>query len=184
MGFPHAKQSTTKYHFPGIVNFGIAGPPFAVVGCNDPRRRIPAWRNIIITPTRRAMTCGATSHQEPHITSGARDALVGCWREQFYASPNYPRLRLPPASMPSMVLSNAVLLIPCRDVVISMVTDSPAFRIQIRRWAKPSRPYTWEIHSVDETKCLARSSNDFPTRGSAKKAARKALQRILTGLSK
>ena len=27
MGFPQAKQSTTKYHFPGTVNFGIAGPP-------------------------------------------------------------------------------------------------------------------------------------------------------------
>jgi hypothetical protein len=64
-------------------------------------------------------------------------------------------------------------------MAISMDNDSPAFRIQIRRWAKPSRPYTWEIHSVEEPKCLARSSNDFPTRGSATKAARKALQRIL-----
>jgi hypothetical protein len=26
MGLPHVKQSTTKYHFPGIVNFDIAGP--------------------------------------------------------------------------------------------------------------------------------------------------------------
>ena len=26
MGFSQAKQSTTKYHFPGTVNFGIAGP--------------------------------------------------------------------------------------------------------------------------------------------------------------
>jgi hypothetical protein len=31
MGFPQAKQSTTKYHFPGVVNFGITGP-FAVIG--------------------------------------------------------------------------------------------------------------------------------------------------------
>jgi hypothetical protein len=26
MGFPQAKQSTTKYHFPGVVKFGIASP--------------------------------------------------------------------------------------------------------------------------------------------------------------
>jgi hypothetical protein len=27
MGFPQAKQSTTKYRLPGVVNFGITGPP-------------------------------------------------------------------------------------------------------------------------------------------------------------
>jgi hypothetical protein len=64
-----------------------------------------------------------------------------------------------------------------------MDKDFPAFRIQIRRWAKPSRPYTWEIHGVEEPKCLARGLNEFPTRGSARKAARKALQRILTQAS-
>jgi hypothetical protein len=31
MGFPQAKQSTTKYHFPGVVCFGITGP-IAVIG--------------------------------------------------------------------------------------------------------------------------------------------------------
>jgi hypothetical protein len=31
MGFPQAKQSTTKYHLPGVVNFGITSP-LAVIG--------------------------------------------------------------------------------------------------------------------------------------------------------
>jgi hypothetical protein len=77
-----------------------------------------------------------------------------------------------------------MLAAPVGMPLFSMAKDSVPFRIQIRRWAKPSRPYTWEIHSLDEPKCLARSSNDFPTRGSATKAARKTLQRILTQTSK
>lgn len=75
------------------------------------------------------------------------------------------------ASMASMALYNAVLLRCCRNGAISMDKDSPAFRMQIRRWAKPSRPYTWEIHGVEEPKCLARGSNEFPTRGGGEKSS-------------
>ena len=58
-----------------------------------------------------------------------------------------------------------------------MVNDFTPLRIEIRRWEKPSRPYTWEIWA-SETKCVERGSSEYPTRGSAAKAARRALLRI------
>jgi hypothetical protein len=58
-----------------------------------------------------------------------------------------------------------------------MVNDFIPLRIEIRRWEKPSRPYTWEIWA-SETKCVERGSGEYPTRGSAAKAARRALRRI------
>jgi hypothetical protein len=59
----------------------------------------------------------------------------------------------------------------------SCIDDFTPLRIEIRRWEKPSRPYTWEIWA-SETKCVERSSYEYPTRGSAAKAARRALLRI------
>jgi hypothetical protein len=61
--------------------------------------------------------------------------------------------------------------------------DSSPFRIQIRRREKPSRPYTWEIRGASETKCVERGSYEYPTRGAAMKAARRALLRILVQYS-
>jgi hypothetical protein len=58
-----------------------------------------------------------------------------------------------------------------------MVNDFAPLRIKIRRWEKPSRPYTWEIWT-SETNCVERGSGEYPTRGSAAKAARRALLRI------
>jgi hypothetical protein len=60
-----------------------------------------------------------------------------------------------------------------------MVNDFAPLRIKIRRWEKPSRPYTWEIWA-SETKCVERGSSEYPTRGSAAKAARKALLRAIS----
>jgi hypothetical protein len=76
-----------------------------------------------------------------------------------------------------MALNNAVLwtLSHCR--LLSMVNDFIPLRIEIRRWEKPSRPYTWEIWA-SETKCVERGSYEYPTRGSPPKAARRALLRI------
>jgi hypothetical protein len=59
-----------------------------------------------------------------------------------------------------------------------MVNDFGPLYIQIRRWEKPSRPYTWEIWT-SETICVERSSAEYPTRGSAAKAAKRALRRII-----
>jgi hypothetical protein len=58
-----------------------------------------------------------------------------------------------------------------------MVNDVAPLRIKIRRWEKPSRPYTWEIWASG-TKCVERGSSEYPTRGSAAKAVRRALLRI------
>jgi len=62
--------------------------------------------------------------------------------------------------------------------------DFSPFRIQIRRREKPSRPYTWEIRGASQTKCVERGSYEYPTRGAAMKAARRALLRILVQYSK
>ena len=62
--------------------------------------------------------------------------------------------------------------------------DSSPFHIQIRRREKPSRPYTWEIRGASQTKCVERGSYEYPTRGAAMKAARRALLRIVVQYSK
>ena len=59
-----------------------------------------------------------------------------------------------------------------------MVNDFGPLHIQIRRSEKPSRPYTWEIWT-SQTICVERSSAEYPTRGSAVKAAKRALRRII-----
>jgi hypothetical protein len=60
-----------------------------------------------------------------------------------------------------------------------MTTDSTDFRIEIRHCITPSHAYIWEIYSVSKLKRVKRSSRSYPTRGTAIKAGKKALLRMI-----
>jgi len=60
-----------------------------------------------------------------------------------------------------------------------MTTDSTDFRIEIRHCIVPSHAYIWEIYSVRKLKRVKRSSRSYPTRGTAMKAGKKALLRMI-----
>jgi hypothetical protein len=61
-----------------------------------------------------------------------------------------------------------------------MTTDSTDFRIEIRHCIRPSHAYIWEIYSIRVLKRVKRSSRSYPTRGTAMRAGKKALNRVLT----
>ena len=56
--------------------------------------------------------------------------------------------------------------------------DAVGLRIHIRRGAKLPTPFLWEIYLGNEERCISRSNVGYPTRGSARKAAKAALQRL------
>jgi hypothetical protein len=57
-----------------------------------------------------------------------------------------------------------------------MVNDFGPLHIQIRRWEKPSRPYTWEIWT-SETICVALPN--IRRAAQLQKLRKRALQRII-----
>ena len=63
--------------------------------------------------------------------------------------------------------------------VLNMTIDSTDFRVEIRHCIRASHAYIWEIYSVRKRKRVKRSSRSYPTRGTAVKAGKKALLRMI-----
>jgi hypothetical protein len=62
---------------------------------------------------------------------------------------------------------------------LAMNDHTPQLRVHIRRGAKLPAPFLWEIYREGDVRCLLRASGSYPTRGSARKAGKAALQRLM-----